>query len=194
VGTAQSNGTAINSAWKNADGSWNLTPAGKRYEWLFGINPDATKGGTNAAPWTTDVTLPVGADGTVNLTGFYGDYTVSVDGKTVPLSLVKGTTAYSLTIPTGDYNGDGVVNAADYTVWRDTLGSTTDLRADGNGDGIIDAADYSAWTTNYGKVYATGSGAGSSAAVPESASWMLLAMGGIWLTVLRLTRSGITFC
>jgi arabinogalactan endo-1,4-beta-galactosidase len=29
----------------------------------------------------------------------------------------------------GDYNRDGVVDAADYTVWRDTLGSTTDLRA-----------------------------------------------------------------
>ena len=27
----------------------------------------------------------------------------------------------------GDYNGNGVVDAADYTVWRDTLGSTTDL-------------------------------------------------------------------
>ncbi len=27
-----------------------------------------------------------------------------------------------------DYNGNGIVDAADYTVWRDTLGSTTDLR------------------------------------------------------------------
>ena len=33
----------------------------------------------------------------------------------------------------GDYNGDGVVDAADYTVWRDTFGQTgADLAADGD--------------------------------------------------------------
>src|SRR5262249_39970448 len=30
----------------------------------------------------------------------------------------------------GDYNGDGIVDAADYTVWTDSLGSTTNLAAD----------------------------------------------------------------
>ena len=33
----------------------------------------------------------------------------------------------------GDYNFNGVHDAVDYTVWRDTLGSATDLRADGSG-------------------------------------------------------------
>jgi hypothetical protein len=45
----------------------------------------------------------------------------------------------------GDYNHDGTVDAADYTIWRDTLGSTTDLRADGNGNGVIDQADFGVW-------------------------------------------------
>lgn len=45
----------------------------------------------------------------------------------------------------GDFNGDGAVDAADYTVWRDTNGSTTDLRADANGDGVVDQADYDLW-------------------------------------------------
>ena len=33
----------------------------------------------------------------------------------------------------GDYNFNGVVDAADYTVWRNTLRVTDDLRADGSG-------------------------------------------------------------
>lgn len=55
----------------------------------------------------------------------------------------------------GDYNGDGLVNAADYTVWRDTLNSTTDLAADGNGDQIVDQADRTLWAQNYGAVGAS---------------------------------------
>lgn len=68
-----------------------------------------------------------------------------------------------ISVSPGDFNGDGLVDAADYTIWRDTLGSTTDLRADANGNGAIDGADYDLWVANYG------SGAGGSAAVPEPA-------------------------
>ena len=43
----------------------------------------------------------------------------------------------------GDYNRSGTVDAADYAVWRRTLGqSGTELAADGNGNGFIDDADY----------------------------------------------------
>lgn len=41
-----------------------------------------------------------------------------------------------------DYNLDGSLDTDDFAVWRATYGSTTDLRADGNGDGLVDAADY----------------------------------------------------
>jgi hypothetical protein len=54
----------------------------------------------------------------------------------------------------GDYNGDGSVNAADYTVWRNTQGSADDLRADGNGDGVVDQADYDLWKSNVGAAVA----------------------------------------
>lgn len=50
----------------------------------------------------------------------------------------------------GDYNSDGIVDSSDYTVWRDTLGSSTDLAADGNGDSEITLADYEVWRINYG--------------------------------------------
>jgi hypothetical protein len=59
----------------------------------------------------------------------------------------------------GDYNNDGAVGAADYTVWRDTLGSTTDLRADGNGDLMVNQLDYDIWKDKFGNIQALVPGA-----------------------------------
>jgi len=75
----------------------------------------------------------------------------------------------------GDFNGDGAVNAADYTVWRDGEGSTgVDLAADGDNDGDVDAQDYTIWRDNYGRSI----GSGPSQAVPEPAGLACL-MGGV---------------
>jgi len=52
--------------------------------------------------------------------------------------------------PAGDYNHDGIASAADYTVWRDTLGETSDLRADGDGSEVVDEGDYTHWKNNFG--------------------------------------------
>jgi CubicO group peptidase (beta-lactamase class C family) len=50
----------------------------------------------------------------------------------------------------GDFNSDNNVDAADYTVYRDTSTSTTDLRADANGNGVVGPEDYSVWRENFG--------------------------------------------
>ena len=56
--------------------------------------------------------------------------------------------------PLGDYTLNGAVDAADYTIWRETLGSTTDFRANGDNEGDskdkIDEADYAVWKKNFG--------------------------------------------
>lgn len=79
----------------------------------------------------------------------------------------------------GDYNGDGVVNAADYTVWRDSFplglggdGTTTgDLL--GVPDGTIDESDYDYWAQEYGNVIASASG------VPEPSTVFLTLVAGV---------------
>lgn len=52
----------------------------------------------------------------------------------------------------GDYNKNTIVDAADYTIWRDTLGSDTLLDADGDDNGKIEQADYDYWKARFGNV------------------------------------------
>lgn len=74
----------------------------------------------------------------------------------------------------GDYNGDGRVNLADYTLWRNSLGSTSQLAADGNGNQRIDSGDYTVWKSNLGQVVA--SSAVGEAAIPEPAAGTLVVL------------------
>jgi glucose/arabinose dehydrogenase len=64
----------------------------------------------------------------------------------------------------GDYNKDGDVNAADYTVFRNALGATglTPFSgADGTGDGKVTMDDYDVWKLHYGDTLPmAGAGAG----------------------------------
>ena len=77
----------------------------------------------------------------------------------------------------GDYNGDGTVNAADYTVWADTLGDSVEsgTGADGNSDGVVGPDDYQVWVANFGTTAAT---AGAQS-VPEPSCLILLLLTGL---------------
>jgi hypothetical protein len=52
----------------------------------------------------------------------------------------------------GDYNENTRVDAPDYILWRNTLGSSDDLRADGNANNVIDQGDYDYWRSHFGNV------------------------------------------
>jgi hypothetical protein len=54
----------------------------------------------------------------------------------------------------GDYNRNGLVEAADYVLWRKTLGQSVVPYegADGNGSGMIDESDYTVWRARFGLV------------------------------------------
>ena len=83
-------------------------------------------------------------------------------------------------MPNVDYNNDLIVNAADYTVAVDTLGSTTDLRADGSGNGTVGPEDIALWAAFFGAEIPEGSLTG--APVPEPTSLWL------WLFALACSR------
>jgi hypothetical protein len=104
---------------------------------------------------------------------------------------VPGTNA-----PNADYNHNGVVDAADYVVWRKNLnatgtpgtvagdGTSTDLL--GVPDGHVDQFDYNFWRSRFGNPSGSGT-AISGRDVPEPTSAMVIAAGmSILLTTWRL--------
>lgn len=90
----------------------------------------------------------------------------------------------------GDFNDDGVVNLADYTVWRNNLGADEDVLPSGSGDGsgTVDAGDYTAWKLNFGMSNSASLSSNLPAAVPEPSSWILFGILGIALTAYRRIR------
>jgi hypothetical protein len=105
------------------------------------------------AAGTFNVTYTYGANGNVTLSNFIG---------------VAG-------LP-GDYNDNDVVDAADYVVWRDRVGTANAMPNDPIG-GTIGAAHYNQWKANFGK---SSPGSGSTLegiAVPEPTCAALLLMG-----------------
>ncbi len=77
----------------------------------------------------------------------------------------------------GDFNGNGVVDAADYVVWRTGLGTT------------YTQADYDVWRAHFGQTAGSGSGASAfgagQQAVPEPATWVLVLLASFAGLALR---------
>ena len=135
-------------------------------------------------PWSAPVEVATGAQ----FPGLYGSYMnpllVENGGRTIYFTmslwdtydvyLVKAT--FITATDFGDYNQDGIVDAADYSVYRHTLGQTGfGLAADGNGNNRIDAGDYDVWRAHFGKpTPGAGSSSLSDTAVPEPAALVLL--------------------
>jgi hypothetical protein len=98
----------------------------------------------------------------------------------VPYGSKLTTTLGAPNYMTGDYNGNGVIDAADFTVWRDSLDQTgtesNHPAADANHDFLVNTLDYDTWKTRFGTQAPSGMGASSSTAVPEPSAMLLAAM------------------
>jgi hypothetical protein len=85
----------------------------------------------------------------------------------------------------GDYNGNGVVDGADYVIWRKGVAPLPN-EVPGVTDGITTPEDYDAWRARFGNTSGSGSGLGT-AAVPEPTAVALLIIGVAALAADRRT-------
>lgn len=112
----------------------------------FSLNGTAPAG-------TTNVRVSAGAANMYNTTinpqsAFFDDFSLTGPSAGVP----------------GDYNGNHVVDAADYVLWR----NGGPLQNEVNTPGVVDNSDYTAWRARFGNTSGAGSGnLLSSGAVPE---------------------------
>jgi prepilin-type N-terminal cleavage/methylation domain-containing protein/prepilin-type processing-associated H-X9-DG protein len=91
----------------------------------------------------------------------------------------------------GDFNNDGVVDAADYVVWRKA--SPNDTLPNDDTPAAVDASDYDDWRANFGKAEPASSAARGADPVPEPAGVLLLLIailvGSRGLSVVRCPLS-----
>jgi len=85
----------------------------------------------------------------------------------------------------GDYNGDSVVDGADFLLWQRTFGTIVPAGsgADGNGNGTVDDPDLTIWQGHFGTVVA----APSAASIPEPTTFVLLS-GAVVFAAAALRR------
>ncbi|WP_197525607.1 PEP-CTERM sorting domain-containing protein [Pseudobythopirellula maris] len=145
----------------------------------------------------TEMSLSPGEEvsiGDISATGFLTD--AQLDGLGMEFILSVGLESTEVG---GDYNGNGVVDAADFTVWRDNLDTSialTNENPDAVTPGVVDQEDYDYWVSQFGQQggllpetsFRVGSiffdptaGASSSAAVPEPGALMVLMSGSVAL-------------
>jgi GH35 family endo-1,4-beta-xylanase len=142
-----------NDVWNQAN--WNPTLPGLVYDALM-------------SEWTTDETFIVGPDGTIDFSGFFGEYEITVGDRTFSLLHTKGTDAHSLLIGIpGDFDGDLDVDGDDLAIWQAAYGASA--MGDANFDGVTDGRDFLIWQRNFGLNGALA----STMAVPEPAAMLL---------------------
>jgi hypothetical protein len=92
----------------------------------------------------------------------------------------------ALALP-GDYDDNGVVDSADYDVWKRNYGSN-DTAADGDRNGVVDMGDFLIWKKYEGKSLPGTIVGSGNAAVPEPSMALLAGIGLVPLTWYRVLR------
>ncbi len=116
-----------------------------------------------------------------------GTYTLRVSGSAgIDYGLAWRSTS-SFDAPSSDFNGDSVVDGADFLIWQRNLGTLVNAKGaqgDADGDGDVDNNDLGVWRLAVGRPTA------SPVAVPEPWSLLLAMTAAAALRRLARRRSG----
>ncbi len=126
------------------------------------VAPQVNGNGTGSVTWGPTVN---NGDGSFSATLYAMSTNQGIQAFTFKLSPSAAAVA-------GDYNHNGVVDAADYVLWRDTLGQsvTAGTGADGNGDGTVNPGRLRLLARAFRQHLGQRIGSLASANVPEPAS------------------------
>ena len=104
----------------------------------------------------------------VNLFAHANDLIINVDR--VRFEFVEGLL--------GDYNENDVIDAADYTTWRDAMTAGATSLPNDPSPGTVDETDFLYWRAHFGESLGSGADAGQ-AAVPEPATTLLACFAAV---------------
>jgi uncharacterized membrane protein len=124
--------------------------------WLDAINP------TLGAYWNLKEARGINIDGLITGQGIYDD---GLGGLSDGYRAFVLNASRLVSVAAGDFNGNGTVDAADYVLWRNGLGTT------------YTQSDYNVWRTHFGQTAGSSSGANGNAAAPEPTFLNLLLAG-----------------
>lgn len=91
---------------------------------------------------------------------------------------------------TGDYNNDSKVDAADFIIWRENVGTTNALPNDPAG-GTIGATQFNNWKSNFGNTLPAAASLGA-VAVPEPCTLILLVTAVVGIAASRRSSNRCT--
>jgi len=105
------------------------------------------------------------------------------------LTSALGATFGAAPVIVGDYNANGVVDAADYVLWRKTVGqSGAGLPADGSGNGSVGQEDYDVWAQHFGNTSGSGTGALTADPIAEPITLWPMAVSLVVVAAQRFAR------
>jgi hypothetical protein len=111
-------------------------------------------------PFDKPIDAELGPDGALYVLE-WGDDNGPFQGNNPDAKLVRVEFIGNLPNLIGDYNRNNVVDAADFTLWRNTLGQASAnpfAGADGSGNGAIGPEDYDIWKSHFGETLVQGTG------------------------------------
>jgi hypothetical protein len=120
---------------------------------------------------------------------------IDLVGTNTPQGAALDIGAIEVAAMTGDFNGDGSVDGADYVIWRKTLGSVgSGLIADANHNGMVDADDVGIWRANFGMLGAGAQTRGDISPIdvvpePTSFAYVVTALASL-ISILRPQYAG----